>query len=58
MKKKYLSVTEARKQFADITKRAEYGREATVILRRGEPTAAVVPVSRLRQLEEAERQSE
>jgi prevent-host-death family protein len=42
-----LTISEARKDFADTLHRAFYGREVTVVTRRGKDIAAVVPMDHL-----------
>ncbi len=44
-----LTISEARKDFADTLHRAFYGREVTIVTRRGKDFAAVVPMDRVAQ---------
>jgi prevent-host-death family protein len=42
-----LTISEARKDFADTLHRAFYGREVTIVTKRGKDIAAVVPMDRV-----------
>jgi prevent-host-death family protein len=42
-----LTISEARKDFADTLRRAHYGNEVTVVTSRGKDVAAVVPMDHL-----------
>ena len=42
--KKELGVTEARKQFSDVVNQVQYSGDTYVIVKRGKPAAAIVPV--------------
>jgi antitoxin Phd len=46
-----LNVTKAREEFPEIVNRAAYGKERTVVSRRGKDLAAVIPMEDLRLLE-------
>jgi prevent-host-death family protein len=46
-----VEATQARNTFAEMVNRVRYGSDRVVILRRGKPVAAVVPVEDLRLLE-------
>ena len=46
-----LNVTKAREEFPEILNRAAYGKERTIVSRRGKDLAAVVPIEDLRLLE-------
>ncbi len=48
-----MSAEDARNQFADLINRAAYGRERTVVTRRGKRVAAIVSVEDLEFLEAA-----
>jgi len=53
-----LSVSKARQEFPEILNRAAYGRERTVVSRRGKELAAVIPMEDLRLLERLAREEE
>ena len=46
-----LNVTKAREEFPDIVNRAAYGKERTIVSRRGKDLVAVIPIEDLRLLE-------
>jgi len=46
-----LSVSKAREEFPDVVNRAAYGKERTIVSRRGKDLAAVIPIEDLRLLE-------
>ena len=46
-----LSVSKAREEFPEIVNRAAYGKERTIVSRRGKDLAAVIPMDDLRLLE-------
>jgi len=46
-----LNVSKAREEFPDVVNRAAYGKERTIISRRGRDLAAVIPIDDLRLLE-------
>jgi prevent-host-death family protein len=46
-----LNVSKAREEFPDIVNRAAYGKERTIVSRRGKDLAAVIPIEDLRLLE-------
>jgi prevent-host-death family protein len=48
-----LTYREARDQFADMLTRAEYRGEVTIITRRGNPVAAVVPLGRVKDADQS-----
>jgi prevent-host-death family protein len=41
---KKLGISQARKQFADLVDQVQYQNDTYVIIRRGKPTAALVPI--------------
>ena len=49
-----ISTADARKKFANIINRVAFGNESFVLTRRGEPTAALVSMSKLKILRELE----
>lgn len=49
-----VSVSEARDQFADLVNRAAYKEERVLLLRRGRPIAAIVPIDDVAYLEKLE----
>ncbi len=49
-----VGVTEARDQLGELVNRAAYGDERIILTRHGRAVAALVPISMLRELEEAE----
>jgi prevent-host-death family protein len=49
-----MSVTEFKKRFSDVLRRAEYGGERVIVERHGKPVAAIVSTDDLRHLEAAE----
>jgi len=51
-----LNVSKARQEFAEIVDRAAYGRERTIVSRRGKDLAAVIPMDDLRLLERLARE--
>ncbi len=46
-----LNVSKAREEFPDVLNRAAYGKERTIVSRRGKELAAVIPIEDLRLLE-------
>jgi len=46
-----LSVSKAREEFPEVVNRAAYGKERTIVSRRGKDLAAVIPIEDLRLLE-------
>ena len=46
-----LNVSKAREEFPEVVNRAAYGKERTVVSRRGKDLAAVIPMDDLRLLE-------
>lgn len=46
-----LNITKAREEFPEIVNRAAYGKERTIVSRRGKDLAAVIPIEDLRLLE-------
>jgi prevent-host-death family protein len=46
-----LNVSKAREEFPDVVNRAAYGKERTIVSRRGKDLAAVIPIEDLRLLE-------
>lgn len=51
-----LNVSKAREEFPEIVNRAAYGKERTVVSRRGKDLAAVIPIEDLRLLERLARE--
>jgi prevent-host-death family protein len=51
-----LNVSKAREEFPDIVNRAAYGKERTIVSRRGKDLAAVIPIEDLRLLEQLARE--
>ncbi|MGD0771914.1 MAG: type II toxin-antitoxin system prevent-host-death family antitoxin [Candidatus Solibacter sp.] len=51
-----LSVSKAREEFPDVVNRAAYGKERTIVSRRGKDLAAVIPIEDLRLLERLARE--
>lgn len=51
-----LNVSKAREEFPDIVNRAAYGKERTIVSRRGKDLAAVIPIEDLRLLERLARE--
>jgi prevent-host-death family protein len=51
-----VNVTRAREEFPELVNRAAYGKERTVVSRRGKDLAAVVPMEDLRLLERLARE--
>ena len=51
-----ISAADARKKFANIINRVAYGKESFVLMRRGEPLAAIVSIDDLKLLQEIEEQ--
>jgi prevent-host-death family protein len=49
-----ISTAEARDQFSEIVNKAAYGKERTVVTRRGKALAALIPIEDLQTLEELE----
>jgi prevent-host-death family protein len=46
-----LNVSKAREEFPEVVNRAAYGKERTIVSRRGKDVAAVIPIDDLRLLE-------
>ena len=46
-----LNVSKAREEFPDVVSRAAYGKERTIVSRRGKDLAAVIPIEDLHLLE-------
>ena len=46
-----LNVSKAREEFPDVVNRAAFGKERTIVSRRGKDLAAVIPIEDLRLLE-------
>ena len=51
-----LNVSKAREEFPDVVNRAAYGKERTIVSRRGKDLAAVIPIDDLRLLERLSRE--
>jgi prevent-host-death family protein len=51
-----LNVSQAREEFPDVVNRAAYGKERTIVSRRGKDLAAVIPMEDLRLLERLARE--
>ena len=51
-----LNVSKAREAFPEIVNRAAYGKERTIVSRRGKDLAAVIPIEDLRLLERLARE--
>ena len=51
-----LNVSKAREEFSEIVNRAAYGKERTIVSRRGRDLAAVIPIDDLRLLERLARE--
>ena len=51
-----LNLSKAREEFPEIVNRAAYGKERTIVSRRGKDLAAVIPIEDLRLLERLARQ--
>ncbi len=51
-----LNVSKAREEFPDVVNRAAYGKERTIVSRRGKDLAAVIPMEDLRLLERLARE--
>jgi len=51
-----LNVSRAREEFPDIVNRAAYGKQRTIVSRRGKDLAAIVPMEDLEALERLTRQ--
>ena len=47
----HLNVSKAREEFPEVVNRAAYGKERTIVSRRGKDMAAVIPMDDLRLLE-------
>jgi prevent-host-death family protein len=52
----HLNVSKAREEFPDVVNRAAYGKERTIVSRRGKELAAVIPIEDLRLLERLARE--
>jgi prevent-host-death family protein len=52
----HLNVSKAREQFPEVVNRAAYGKERTIVSRRGKDMAAVIPMDDLRLLERLARE--
>ena len=46
-----LNISKAREEFPEVVNRAAYGKERTIVSRRGKELAAVIPIEDLRLLE-------
>jgi prevent-host-death family protein len=51
-----LNVSKAREDFPDLVNRAAYGKERTIVSRRGRDLAALIPIEDLRLLERLARE--
>ena len=51
-----LNVSKAREEFPELVNRAAYGKERTIVSRRGKDLAAVMPIEDLRLLERLARE--
>ena len=51
-----LNVSKAREEFPEVLNRAAYGKERTIVSRRGKDLAAVIPMDDLRLLERLARE--
>ena len=51
-----LNISKAREEFPEIVNRAAYGKERTIVSRRGKDLAAVIPIEDLRLLERLARE--
>jgi len=51
-----LNVSKARDEFPEVVNRAAYGKERTIVSRRGKDLAAVIPIDDLRLLERLARE--
>jgi prevent-host-death family protein len=51
-----LNVSRAREEFPELVNRAAYGKERTIVSRRGKDLAAVIPIEDLRLLERLARE--
>jgi prevent-host-death family protein len=51
-----LNVSKAREEFPEVVNRAAYGKERTIVSRRGKDLAAVIPIEDLRLLERLSRE--
>ena len=51
-----LNVSKAREEFPEVVNRAAYGKERTIVARRGKDLAAVIPIEDLRLLERLARE--
>jgi prevent-host-death family protein len=51
-----LNVSKAREEFPEVVNRAAYGKERTIVSRRGKDLAAVIPIEDLRLLERLARE--
>lgn len=51
-----LNVSKAREEFPEIVNRAAYGKQRTIVSRRGKDLAAVIPIEDLRLLERLARE--
>jgi len=51
-----LSISKAREEFPEVLNRAAYGKERTIVSRRGKDLAAVIPIEDLRLLERLARE--
>jgi len=51
-----LNVSKAREEFPEVVNRAAYGKERTIVSRRGKDLAAVIPIDDLRLLERLSRE--
>ena len=51
-----LNVSKAREEFPEVLNRAAYGKERTIVSRRGKDLAAIIPIDDLRLLERLARE--
>jgi prevent-host-death family protein len=51
-----LNISKAREEFPDVVNRAAYGKERTIVSRRGKDLAAIIPIEDLRLLERLARE--
>jgi len=52
----HLAISKAREEFPELVNRAAYGKERTIISRRGKDLAAIIPIEDLRLLERLARE--
>jgi prevent-host-death family protein len=53
-----LNVSKAREEFPDVVNRAAYGKERTIVSRRGKDLAAIIPMEDLSLLERLEQEEQ